>query len=135
MAEDQGTNAAAPAGQTAPPEPQVVDESHRYTTVLCEPIVGAGNAHHVYQIRRKEDGKVLGDIRFQEGPIKEAGVNGVMDENLLAIVIDRLRGFQAGKYATGYNKVALDHLEDALQTLKNRTADRIRRNVEGTHQV
>jgi len=38
-------------------------------------------------------------ILFQNGPIGEVGVNGVTNEALLAIVADRLRGFQGGPTA------------------------------------
>src|SRR5712692_2814101 len=48
-------------------------------------------------------------VLFQNGPIKEAGVNGVTQEALLAIVIDRLRSFQAGPYSSRENAIALTH--------------------------
>jgi hypothetical protein len=35
-------------------------------------------------------------ILFQNGPITEAGVNGLTHEALIAILIDRLEGFQGG---------------------------------------
>lgn len=37
-------------------------------------------------------------IGFQNGPIKEVGVNGVTQEALIAICIDRLRSFQEGPF-------------------------------------
>lgn len=97
--------------------------------VLDEP--GAGGAHHWYEI---SDGKgCMAKILFQNGPIKEAGVNGITQEALLAIVIDRLRSFQAGPYASQYNEAALNHCEHALTQLQMRTVERIKRGVEGTH--
>lgn len=74
------------------------------------------------------------DIHFQEGPVKEFGVNGVTQEALLAIVIDRLRSFQAGPFSCRENEIALTHCEDALMWLQRRTVARIKRGVEGTHQ-
>lgn len=98
--------------------------------VMDEP--GAGNAHHWYEIA---DGKgCLGKIVFQNGPIKEAGVNGITQEALLAITIDRLRSFQAGPYSCRENAIALTHCEEALMWLQRRTVERIKRGVEGTHQ-
>jgi hypothetical protein len=73
------------------------------------------------------------DLRFQDGGIKEVGVNGVTHEALLAVLIDRLQGFQAGEYKCRDNAIALMHLEDAMHRLKHRTESRMRRGVEGTH--
>ena len=101
---------------------------------------GAGGANHVYEISGmgyvNVGGRELGtaQIVFQNGPIKEAGVNGVTQEALLAIVIDRLRSFQAGPYSCRENAIALTHCEDALMWLQRRTVARIKRGVEGTHQ-
>ncbi len=72
-------------------------------------------------------------IIFQNGPIKEFGVNGVTHEALLAILIDRMRGFQAGPFAGRPNAIALTHMEEALMWLQTRTRERIKRGVEGTH--
>lgn len=110
-----------------------IDTSHKYTDVHSTDYIGPGNAHHVYVISRKEDGAQLQGIEFQNGPIKEAGVNGVMDENLIAIVIDRLEGFQSGPYACQENADAKACLEAGLQHLQLRTARREARDVEGTH--
>ena len=74
----------------------------------------------------------MSNVNFQNGPIKEIGVNGVTHEALLAIVIDRLRSFQAGPYSCRDNAIALTNLEDALMRLQRRTRERIARGVEGT---
>lgn len=106
--------------------------------VLDEP--GAGGANHVYEISGFRDadgvpglGPVL--IDFQNGPIAEAGVNGLTQEVLLAIVADRLRSFQAGPYACRENALALTKVEEAMHWLHSRTLARMRRGVEGTHKV
>ena len=99
---------------------------------------GAGGANHEYVILW--DGPVQGGpksecpIAFQNGPIKEFGVNGITQEALLAIVIDRLRSFQAGPFSCRENAIALTHCEDALMWLQWRTVARIKRGVEGTNQ-
>lgn len=99
---------------------------------------GPGGANHVYQIvQAKPDSegefcKILGLIKFQNGGIKEAGVNGLTHEVMLAIVADRLESFQAGPYACHENRMALSYLKDALGCLKDRTYARERRGVEGT---
>lgn len=103
--------------------------------VLDEP--GPGNACHEYQIRRWEKDREdieLCNIQFQNGPIAEAGVNGISNEALLAIVEDRLQGFQSGDYACRENAVALTKLQECMMWLQKRTRDRIARGVEGTSQ-
>ena len=105
--------------------------------VLDEP--GQGGACHQYSILYTEgEGndsvpRAL-TVAFQNGPIKEAGVNGISGEALIAIVIDRLRCFQDGPFACRENAVALTQIEDGLMWLQKRTRDRLARGVEGTNQ-
>lgn len=73
------------------------------------------------------------EITFQKGPIAVVGVNGIQNEQLLAIVIDRLEGFQAGPFPCEENAIALEYLYDAMSELGARTAGRIARGVEGTN--
>lgn len=116
----------------------IVDTSHKYTNVYASDYIGPGGAHHHYDIVHKQEGYPdihLNEIRFQDGPIKEAGINGVMDENLIAIVIDRLEGFQSGPYASNQNAQALSFLRLALNELQSRTKEREARGVEGTHKI
>lgn len=112
--------------------------------VMDEP--GAGGAHHRYDITGfdeslnpstpEHDDIVPGVcILFQNGPIAEAGVNGITHEVLLAIVADRLRSFQKGPYACKANACALTHIEEAQHWLQQRTIERMRRGVEGTHTI
>ncbi len=105
-------------------------------TVLDEP--GQGGACHEYEIDQvggaPDSGGAKTLIHFQNGPIQEFGVNGISGEALLAIVIDRLRCFQAGQFACRENAVALTHAETALMWLQKRTRDRLARGVEGTNQ-
>lgn len=100
--------------------------------VLDEP--GAGGACHAYEI------KIAGirgsyHINFQKGAIQEAGFNGLSGEALMAILIDRLRSFQAGPHHCRENALALTHLEESLMWLQKRTRDRLARGVEGTSQA
>jgi hypothetical protein len=71
-------------------------------------------------------------VCFQEGPIALAGVNGISNEALLAIVEDRLAGFQSGEYACRENALALTKIQEAMMWLQKRTRDRAARGVEGT---
>lgn len=108
--------------------------------LVCDE-AGHGGANHHYQIidvSRQNvdyDDRVLMDIEFQNGPIKEAGVNGITHEALIAVVIDRLECFQKGAYACADNQEALDALRKAQTALQRRTVERVKRGVEGTHTV
>lgn len=96
--------------------------------VVDEP--GAGGANHEYMTRDPDSGHHW-KVSFQCGTIKEAGVNGVTHEALLAILIDRLRSFQAGPFPCEENRLALEHLEAAIRWLHHRTRNRMLRGVEG----
>lgn len=72
------------------------------------------------------------NIKFQSGPIKEHGENGVQIEDVLQVAIDRLR-FVNGLMACRENSVALTHIETALLWLNKRTAERKKQGVEGRH--
>lgn len=74
------------------------------------------------------------NLKFQDGPIAD-GVNGITHEVLLAIIEDRLVGFQSGPFACERNVRALRHLRACQDELKNRTDERVERGVEGTHTV
>lgn len=116
-------------------------------TVTDEP--GHGGASHLYMIKGFNTQSNASDpftarhgapsehttILFQNGPIGEHGTNGVTHEALLAILIDRLQGFQSGPFKCRENAVALTHLEDAQMWLQKRTNERLQRGVEGTHKV
>lgn len=112
--------------------------SRNYTEVVCldEPSLANG-ACHLYAIGRADEAQdrpagEFGHIGFQDGPVKEVGVNGCHHEDLIAIMIDRLQHFQRGKYACRENDIALTKLEEALHWLGHRTAARAARGVEGT---
>lgn len=104
---------------------------------------GPGGACHEYFVTLHENAdrssmdprKVICEIIFQKGPVKEAGFNGLTNEVLLAVVIDRLRGFQSGPFASKDNEMALTACCAALDALQRRTRERLARGVEGTHEV
>lgn len=104
-----------------------------YTVVKCKDLPKHGGACHKYHVFNKEGIGTGFDtfIEFQDGPIQEKGVNGAQNEDLLAIVIDRLRGFQSGAFACLENENALLSCINALNWLEKRTADRKARGVEG----
>jgi len=93
------------------------------------------NAPHHFQVRPTDKLDIIGEIDFQEGPIKECGVNGVANEDLIAMVITRLEHFQATDFKCRENAVAITKLEEALMWLRKRTIGREKRGVEGTHKL
>lgn len=112
-------------------------------SVMDDP--GPGGANHIYAITfastHPDDpsgttpSEESIDIQFQNGPIQEAGVNGISNEALLAIVEDRLKSFQAGQFACRENACALTKIQEAMMWLHRRTHERIQRGVEGTNKV
>lgn len=101
--------------------------------IIVKDAPGHGGASHVYHVERANTAGLppMLAIEFQNGPIGEYGVNGVTQEILLAVVIDRLRSFQSGPFSSRENALALTKCEEALQWLQQRTLDRMRRGVEG----
>ena len=100
---------------------------------------GPGGAYHVYGIYAAgDDPRASIGIRaivFQKGPRKDPEARqGVLDEDLLEIVRDRLASFQAGEFSCRENACALHHIEKALMWLNRRKEDRKERGVLGTYE-
>lgn len=112
-----------------------INECNSNITITCDDL-GHGGASHVYDVAITGKGaSVSTRLSFQNGPIKEVGVNGITHEVLLAILVDRLTCFQAGPYASRENALALTKLQEAAHWLEHRTKARVARGVEGTHNV
>lgn len=126
-----------------------VNPANDKLTITAADAPGSGGAHHLYMIEgfdttsnpscpfiaRHNASAKHSTVLFQNGPIAEAGVNGVTHEALIAIVVDRLRAFQAGPFACRENALALTKLEEAQHWLHHRTRARMNRGVEGTHSI
>ena len=88
---------------------------------------GASHDYHAYI-----GGAEVARIQFQKGPRNESGSTaGVLDGVLLAIVIDRMRCFDAGEYRCRENSLVRTKAEEALHWLKHRADERARRGVLG----
>lgn len=86
-------------------------------------------------------GTVVGtglEIQWQNGPLgrgeERQEPNGAFVEDVIAAAAERIRFYQAGKFACRENAIALTHIETALLWLNHRTAQREERGVEGTHE-
>ena len=105
---------------------------------------GVGGANHKYLVikagsfnpmtegpNHEED--IVGHIVFQHGPRKlSTSTHGVLDSDLLEIVLDRLKEFNKGEFATRENAIAITHIEEALLWMNKRVEDRAERGVLGT---
>lgn len=60
--------------------------------------------------------------------------NGAFVEDVIHAAAERIRFYQASKFACDENEEALQYLELALDALRSRTAKREARKVEGTHE-
>ena len=90
----------------------------------------------MYSVARKSDDVIIGIVQFQHGPVKEAGeVNGLFNEDLLLMIIDRLETYQKGKFACAENEEAIKHLYSAVTALRARTERRRVEGTLGTHRV
>lgn len=93
----------------------------------------AGNASHFYQVRYA--GRIVAAIQFQHGPRDEPGsAPGATEAALLAILIDRMDGFQAGPYACRENALVRTKLEEALHWTRHRADERAKRGVLGKNE-
>jgi len=108
--------------------------TNKYTKVYHEKDFEFNAPHHFVIIKSKTNEKV-GVVNFQCGPIKERGVNGVANEDLINMALVRLKCFQSSEFKCKENAMAITKLEEALLWLRKRTSDRELRNVEGTHEV
>jgi len=113
--------------------------SDNFTEIFAKDKPGQGNACHEYIVKVKDNDPVnkllmpCVKVSFQNGPIKESGINGCHNEDLISIVLDRLHGFQSGDFFCRENDIAITKLEESLHWLNHRTQKRIERGVEGKH--
>jgi len=76
-------------------------------------------------------------ITWQNGPLAVDGErrepNGAFVEDIIAAAIGRIEFYQASEFHCLENAAALGHLRAAAEVLAERTRERERRGVEGTH--
>lgn len=71
------------------------------------------------------------NIKFQKGTVLENGVNGAQIEDVIEVLIERLQGFQKGKFSCRENALAITKLQEARMWLEERTRNRKKQGVEG----
>lgn len=96
-----------------------IQKRENLNTVYRDGEVGPGGAHHDYVVSfggglPESDGDGV-RIQFQRGARKDPEARkGVCNADLLEIVRDQLRAFQAGPFSCRENACALTHVEEAL---------------------
>lgn len=95
---------------------------------------------HLYELQNFEDKKMfINTIQFIQKQPKEEGstelvtvFDGTTTEDVMAVLIDRLKFLQS-KFPCKENAMSITKMEEALMWQEKRTADRIKRQVEGQH--
>ena len=109
--------------------------TEKYTKIYHEDEITNNAPHHFVVLSAETDPVELAVIDFQEGPIKEAGVNGVANEDLIVMALIRLQSFQNSPFACKENAMAITKLEETLLWLRKRTMGREQQGIEGTHEI
>ena len=97
---------------------------------------------HTYELSNFEnqlsEGQILQFIHKE--PMGEEQVktlttiaDGTTNEEVIEVLINRLNFLQT-KFPCRENAIVITKLEESLMWLNKRTADRVKRNVEGTHE-
>lgn len=75
---------------------------------------------------------LVGELQFQQGPRGESkSIPGLTEAAVMAVLIDRLRDFQAGPYSCRENAIQLTKLEEAMHWTRHRAEGRAKRGVLG----
>ncbi|WP_260444650.1 hypothetical protein [Listeria booriae] len=73
-------------------------------------------------------------VKWQEGTVLDAGVNGAQVNDVLELALERLRELNK-QFPCRENAVTITKLEEAIMWQDKRTNDRIDRGVEGVNQL
>ena len=73
-------------------------------------------------------------IKFQEGYIKESGINGITEASLIQVLIDRFESYQKGSFPCVCNERILDDLYCLICKINTCTRNKIAQNDEGKNE-
>lgn len=107
------------------------DDGSLYVNAISTNAHGLNVDGHLYQL--VFPGNQI-ELCFQFGPVREAGVNGLQNEQLIAVLVHRL-GVLNKAFPCRENALAITKLEEAGLWLEKRAADRKARGVEGANQA
>ncbi|MHC5227563.1 hypothetical protein ACYSNW_04700 [Enterococcus sp. LJL99] len=74
------------------------------------------------------------NIKWQEGTVKDAGVNGAQIVDVLQVAKERLESLNL-HFPCRENAMTITKLDEAIMWQNKRTTDREARGVEGTNQA
>jgi hypothetical protein len=94
--------------------------TRNHTKVKCEDEWKYNAPHHFTVVDAHTD-EALGTVNFQEGPVKDVGVNGIFNEDLLLMVVTRLEAFQNSETKCNENQEAINAIYEAIDSLRART--------------
>ena len=96
---------------------------------------------HKYELSGFEKAENTQEIQFiEKAPIAKGSTelatlnDGTTNEEILEVLIDRMKYLQ-GKFPCRENAIVITKLQESLMWLEKRTADRKKRNVEGSNQA
>ena len=100
-------------------------------------VLTAGHKYVATNFEDKTSGQTIQFIHKEprgEGQVQELVTlsDGTTNEEILEVLIDRMNYLQS-KFPCRENALAITKLDEALMWLNKRTADRVKRNVEGKH--
>ncbi len=85
-----------------------------YTYVVGESKTEDNPTMHVFEVRRSSDNTLLAHLEFHSGSFSPNELNGILNEDLLVILINRIESFQKSKMKCRENEAALQHLYEAM---------------------
>jgi hypothetical protein len=94
-----------------------------------------GHSYELSNFENKETkGQILNFIHKEPTGANDGTLKTIMDgttnEEVLEVLIDRMQFLQS-KFPCRENSIVITNLEESLMWLNKRTADRLKRNVEG----
>ena len=100
-------------------------------------VLTAGHKYVATNFEDKTSGQTIQFIHKEprgEGQVQELVTlsDGTTNEEILEVLINRMNYLQ-NKFPCRENALAITKLDEALMWLNKRTADRVKRNVEGNH--
>ena len=99
-------------------ENNIYDGEH--TKIFCDRPKEKGDIPNYFQVRNAKTDDIVSEIYFQEGSVKDVGLNGISNEDVLYMVMERLKLSQ--KSSNNINESIIDaiaHISLAIASLNN----------------
>lgn len=91
-------------------------------------------AGHKYLLENMDNPNEFQEIKFINMLPNGTRIDGTTNEEVINMLIDRMELLNS-KFPCYYNEACIANLKLALKALLERTADRIKRQVEGKHEA